>query len=84
MVLRTGEMFYSSASGLAIMTATVLSQDNSPPEIAHEFKQFLWQWHGLVKICQKIVKGLLRHNISSLYYSHNWNYLLTLIQPEGV
>jgi hypothetical protein len=65
-VLRTGEMLNTSASGFAIMTTAVLSQNDSSPEIAGEFIQFLGQRHGLVKVCQEVTEGLLCHNTSSI------------------
>jgi hypothetical protein len=38
--LRTGEMFDSSATRLAVMTTAISAQDDSPPKVAGQLEKF--------------------------------------------
>ena len=67
--LRTGEMFHSSTTGLAVMTTTILSQDHSPPQVASQFEKLFRQRHRLVEIGQKVAKRVICHGIPLFYYS---------------
>ncbi len=54
--LRTGEMFDLSTAGFAVVTAAILAQDHSPPEVAGQFGEFFREWHRLVEIGQKVTQ----------------------------
>jgi len=56
MSLRTGAMFDLSTARFAVMTAAILPQDHSPPQVARQLEQFFRQRHGLVQICQKVAE----------------------------
>ena len=55
--LRTGEGIDASTAGLAVVTAAVLPQDDSPPQVARQLEQLLRERHGLVEIGQEIAQG---------------------------
>ncbi len=59
--LRTGEMFDASTAGLAVVTAAILFQDHSPPQIASQFGQLFRQGHRLVEVRQEVAKRGLCH-----------------------
>lgn len=54
--LRTGEMFDASAAGFAVVSAAILFQDDSPPQIARQLGQLFRQRHGLVEVRQEVAK----------------------------
>lgn len=65
-ILRTGEVFGLSAAGFAVVTAAVLAQDHSPPEIAGQLRELFRQRHRLVEIRQEVAQGGFCHQLSLL------------------
>ena len=80
--LRTGEMLYPSTAGFAVVTTAILPQNDSPPQVAREFEEFFWQWHGLVKICQEVTEGLFCHRFS-LFKKANLDSILLRRWNQG-
>jgi hypothetical protein len=56
MTIRTGRFAAHSAAWFARVAATGLAQRHPPPEVACELVQFLWQWHRLIEVGQKLSK----------------------------
>jgi hypothetical protein len=58
---RTWRMIDPSTAWLTLMPAASLAQDNTPPQVAHEFPQLLRQGHGLIKVCEEFAEGASIH-----------------------
>ncbi len=56
-----------SAARFTRVPATGLAQSHPSPEVAHEFPQFLWQGHRLIKIGQELTKGLSSRHYETLH-----------------
>lgn len=52
--LRTGGVIGLSAARFAVVTATILPQDDPPPQIAGQLEQFFREGHGLVEVRQEV------------------------------
>jgi hypothetical protein len=52
--IRTGWFTHPSATRLAVIPATRLTQRHSPPQIARELAQLLVQGHRLIQVGQEI------------------------------
>jgi hypothetical protein len=59
--LRTGGVFHPSTPGLAVVTAAILPQNNTPPQIARQLVQLFGQRHGLIEVGEELAKRLFRH-----------------------
>ena len=53
-VARTGRIGAYSAARLAVVAATVLTQDHATPQVAGQLMQFLGPGHRLIEVSQEI------------------------------
>jgi len=56
LAIRTGWFIHPSATRLAGVPATRLTQRHSPPQIARELAQLLGQRHRLIQVGQEITQ----------------------------
>jgi hypothetical protein len=76
--IRTGWFSHLSATRLAVIPATCLTQHHSPPQIARELAQLLAQGHRLIEVGQEITHKIPSCHVASLSFvldEHSYNHL---------